>query len=48
MKKLCVLCNVRSATRLADSDSIQFQDGLPVCDECFEVEDLDEQEERIV
>lgn len=40
----CIFCG-KPATHLADSDSIQWQDGTPVCDDDF---DGDEHEERII
>lgn len=40
----CTLCD-QPAVHLQDSDSIQFQDGMPVCDDCYSG---DEHEDRII
>ena len=46
MKK-CVICD-KPATVLADNDSIRYQNGMPVCDECFDREGLWPHEARVV
>lgn len=44
MYDLCVICEETNADRLADSDSIQHQFGMPVCSDCFDENDMDEHE----